>query len=149
MWCDTFDADLLKVVPGAAEALGDAGALRLTTYSRLTGGKINHPSAWNTYDGLTAFFWTSEAHRLDGSYQTDDGEAECTLLEAVRDEWVHSCVISIDGRVIWRPPSGLMDRLMYDLRDWTPLTDQVREESREHVRASLRAAAERLRHVSG
>ncbi len=148
MWCDDFDADLLRAVPGAAEALGDAGALRLATYSRLTGGKINCPSAWNTYDGLTAFFWTKDEHRPDEFWRTDAPEAACTLLEAVRDEWVHGCLITVDGRIIWRPPSGLMDRLMYDLRGWTPMTDAVREESREHVRASLRAAAERLRDLT-
>jgi hypothetical protein len=145
MWCDDFDADLLKVVPGAAEALGDAGALRLTTYSWLTDGKINCPVGWNTYDGLMAFFWTAEEHRPDRSWLTDAPEAECTLLEAVRDEWVHGCLISIDHQVIWRPPNGLMTRLMYDLRGWTPMTDTAREECREHVRASLRAAAARLR----
>jgi hypothetical protein len=144
MWCDSFDADLLKVIPGAAEALGDAASLRLTTYSRLTGGKINHPSCWNTHNGLMAFFWTADGHRPDESWWTDAPEAECTLLEAVRDEWVHGCIISIDGRVTWRPLSGLMSRLMEDLRGCTPMTDKVREGCRENVRASLRATAVRL-----
>ena len=46
LWCDTFDADLLKVVPGAEEALGDTAAIELLTYSNPTNGKINCPAAW-------------------------------------------------------------------------------------------------------
>jgi len=147
MWCDTFDADLLAVVPGAAEALGPAGGLRLMTYSRLTNGRINHPSCWSTYEGFAAFFWTAEEHRPDASWSTDAPVAECTFLEAVRDEWVHSCAIVVNGRVVWRPPVRLMQKLMYDLRGWTPLADEERERIRGDVRCSLTSAARRLARV--
>lgn len=144
MWCDSFDADLLKVVPGAAEALGDLASLRLTTYSNLAGGRINHPSCWNMAVGTCAWFWTREDGKPDPSYWTDAPEAECTLLEAVRDEWVHGCIIVVDHAIAWRPPNQLMTRLMYDLRGWTIMTDEAREKCRENVRASLRAVAGRL-----
>ena len=145
MWCDSFDADLLKVVPGAVECLGDAAAMELTTYSWPTSGKINCPSCWNTYEGLAAFFWTSEEGKPDPSFVTDSPEMPCTLLEAVRDEFVHGALLVIDHETVWRPPFALMTMLMYDLRGWgRPLADARREEAREHVRASLRAAAERL-----
>jgi hypothetical protein len=149
MWCDTFDADLLAVVPGAAEALGDTAGIHLWTYSRPTGGKINCPSAWNTYDGLVAFFWTADEHRPDASYCTDAPVAECTFLEAVRDEWVHSCAVSVNGVIVWRPPVGLMDRLMYDLRGWTVMADALREDTRQNVLRSLEGAAKRLRELLG
>jgi len=71
MWCDTFDADLLAVVPGAAEALGPAAEVRLLTYSRLTNGRINHPSCWSTDEGFAAFFWTGARYRPPAGYVTD------------------------------------------------------------------------------
>jgi hypothetical protein len=145
MWCDTFDADLLAVVPGVTEALGDAAGVRLETFSRMTDGKINCPSAWNDDDGLVSFFWTAPEFRPPASYVTDDPVAGCTFLEAVRDEWVHSCAISVNGRVVWSPPSGLMQHLMYDLRGVAVLAGDAREVAREHVRRSLKQAAVRLR----
>jgi len=144
MWCDDFDADLLAVVPGAAQALGETAGIRLETFSPLTGGKINGPSAWHTHQGLLAFFWTDPAFRPPVGYVTDDPAAECTFLEAVRDEWVHSSVVSVNDRIVWRPPVRLMERLMYDLRGWTVLTGREREATQEHVRRSLTAAASAL-----
>jgi len=150
MWCDTFDADLLAVVPGAADALGPAGEVRLLTWSRLTDGKINCPSCWNCPQGLAAFFWTGEEHQPDESYWwTDDPVAECTFLEAVRDEWVHSCAVAVNDHIVWRPPVRLMEKLMYDLRGWTVLADDERERIRGDVRRSLRSAARRLERVPG
>jgi len=141
MWCDDFDTDLLKVVPGAVQALGGTASIRLETFSSLTGGKINCPSAWNTHQGSLAFFWTDPAFRPPMGYVTDDPAAECTFLEAVRDEWVHSSVVSVNDRIVWRPPVRLMERLMYDLRGWTVLTGREREGIRQAVRRSLTSAA--------
>lgn len=146
MWCDTFDADLLAVVPGALDALGDTAGVRLLTYSTLTGGKINHPATWN---GPGALFWTSPDHQPDAFWATSKPVAECTFAEAVRDEWVHSCTININGTAIWEPPARLMERLMYDLRGWRPLDDTEREHIRGNVRASLTAAAARLTALLG
>lgn len=144
MWCDTFDADLPKVVPGAIEALGDAASIQLRTYSTLTDGKINCPSAWNTYDGLAAFFWTCDEGRPDASYVTDNPVAGCTFLEAVRDEWVHGCLVVVDHLIVWRPRPRWQLRLMNDLRGHVALGDAEREKIRQSVRDSLRTAAGRL-----
>lgn len=146
MWCDSFDADLLKVIPAAAEALGDTAGVQLRTYSRTTDGKINLPSCWHTDAGLAAFFWTHPDGRPPEGYVTDKPEVGCTFLEAVRDEWVHGQVVVVNRQLVWRPPEALMMRLMYDLRGWgSPLTDAVRAETRGHVLASLDQAARRLR----
>lgn len=142
MWCDDFDADLPKVVPGAMRALGGSADVPLLTYSRVTGGRINCPAAWNTYDGLTSFFWTDEARRPDDAWYTQDPVSECTFAEAVRDEWVHSCVVAVNGRVVWRPPVRAMERLMFDLRGWSPLEPGERSRIRAGVlRGLVRAAA--------
>jgi hypothetical protein len=148
MWCADFDADLLKVVPGAAEALGPAGSIQLQTFSRLTDGAINCPSAWNTDHGLASFFWTAPEFRPAACFVTGDPVSDCTFLEVVRDEWVHSCVVCVNGVVVWRPPARLMERLMYGLRGWTPLEDAEREAIRSDVLRSLRRAAERLAAVT-
>lgn len=144
MWCDDFDADLLAVVPGAAEALGPAGDTPMWTYSRPTDGKINCPAAWNTDDGYTALFWTAPEHQPGPFYATRDPVVACTFLEAVRDEWVHSCAVAVNYHVTWRPPVRLMERLMFDLRGWTALEPGEREDIQERVRRSLRRAAGRL-----
>ena len=149
MWCDDFDADLPRVVPGALETLGDLADLPLTTYSRTTGGKINCPSCWSTYDGFVSFFWTAPEHRPDSYYATSDPETACTFGEAVRDEWVHSTTVNIDGHQIWTPPARLMEALMSDLRGWTRLTDDRREHIQEQVRRSLAAAVGRLSLIIG
>jgi hypothetical protein len=144
MWCDSFDADLLKVVPGAVEALGDTADVPLLTYSRPTGGKINCPSSWNGYGAL---FWTSPEHQPGPYFWTDAPVTGCSFLEAVRDEWVHTSALVVNERLVWRPPWSLFDRLMYDLRGWTVLNDPEREETRRNVLRSLEAAAGRLRAV--
>lgn len=144
MWCDTFDADLPKVVPGAIEALGEAAKIQLRTYSTLTGGKINCPSAWNTYDGLAAFFWTCDEGRPDASYVTDSPVAGCTFLEAVRDEWVHGALVVVDHLIVWRPRPRWQLKLMDDLRGHVVLEDAEREEIRQSVRDSLWTAAAKM-----
>lgn len=142
MWCDGFDADLLKVVPGAMEALGDAARVPLLTYSRPTGGKINCPSSWN---GTGALFWTSPEYQPGPGFWTDDPVTGCTFGEAVRDEWVHDSAIIVNGHFVWHSPGDLMMKLMFDLRGWGDrLTDARRGEIRSHVLRSLEAAAGRL-----
>jgi hypothetical protein len=145
MWCDDFDADLLRVVPGAAEVLGTAAGIRLTTRAYVTDGTINHPLCWHTDQGIAAFFWTCDAGRSPAGYVTNDREIGCTFLEAVRDEWVHDCLIVVDRRLIWRPrPNRWMMPLMYDVRGWKVLDDSAREQIRQSVCDSLRTAAAKL-----
>lgn len=148
MWCDSFDADLLKVVPGAAVALGDTEGLELSTYSNPTDGKINCPSEWSTEDGFTAFFWTNPDRKPPQVYYTTAPVTGCTFLEAVRDEWVHHAILNVNGTEIWRPPVRLFERLMYDVRGWTALGEGTRGDIRTEVIAGLTAAADRLRRAA-
>jgi hypothetical protein len=152
MWCDTFDADLLAVVPAATEALGDAAGLELLTHGHATDGKLNHPSVWNGDGGMLAFFWTPGCEHLGRpgrlGYWTDEPVIGCTFTEAVRDAWSHTYVIVINNVPCWNPPWRPFERLMYDVRGWTVLPDSAREEIRESVCRSLRAAAERAHRAS-
>ena len=148
MWCDTFDGDLPKLVPGAAEALGDAAGVQLTTYSELTAdGVINHPSVWNTHVGLAAFFWTSPEGHPGGTWSTGAPEASCTFWEAVRDEWVHSAAVIVDRSVVWRPPVRVFTRLLADARRQKVLPEAERERDRALVLRGLAVAAATLRDV--
>lgn len=148
LWCEDFDADLPKVVPNSRSAIGAAGLVELVTYATPTNGRINCPSAWHTDHGLTAFFATDGyGGAAPPGFWTDAPSVGCTFWEAVRDEWIHDATIVVNGRWIWTPPGDLMMRLMYDLRGWTPLDDLKRAEIQRHVRASLTAAADRLRAV--
>ncbi len=149
LWCEDFDADLPKVVPGALDAIGDTAEVELLTYCSPTNGKINCPASWHTNDGLAAFFTTPGFGSIaPPGYVGGKEEVTCTFWEAVRDEWVHSSIILLNWQhTIWKPPDALMMALMYDLRGWTALSDEGREETQENVRRSLAAAADRLRTV--
>jgi hypothetical protein len=148
LWCDDFDTDLPKVVPGALEALGDTADVALVTRCKPTNGRINCPSAWWTDHGLTAFFATDGyGGAAPAGYVTGDPLVGCSFAEAVRDEWIHDAAIVVNGHLIWKPPVGLMMRMLYDVRGWTTLDGPTREETQEHVRRSLRACAARLREV--
>ena len=149
MWCDDFDADLLKVVPGALEVLGRTADVSLSCYSSLTNGKINCPAAWNSHDGLRAMFWTTPEHHPDAYFYTTFPVAECTFAEAVRDEWVHGAVIVVNGDVIWRPRQSQMSKLMYDVRGWLALTDDKREQIQTDVMIQLAGASVRLGRMLG
>lgn len=148
LWCHDFDADLPKVVPSALEALDAMAEVELRTYAAPTNGKINCPCAWHTDMGLTAFFATPNRSIVPAGYVGGREVVACTFWEAVRDEWIHDSVIVVNRRFVWKPPSELMMRLMFDLRGWgEPLSDEQRDEDQEHVRRSLVAAAGRLEAV--
>jgi hypothetical protein len=148
LWCDDFDADLPKVVPGALDALGDTAEVELLTYCSPTNGKINCPAAWWTDGGLAAFFTTPGFGSIaPPGYVGGKEIVPCTFWEAVRDEWCHDSIILLNWRhAIWKPPTALMMQLMFDLRGWgEPLTGDQRDNVQENVRRSLVAAADRLR----
>lgn len=151
LWCADFDSDLLRVVPGAAEALGDTATRRLWTRCRPTNGKINSPAAWNYQDGLVSFFTADEDRDpVPSGYVTLGTEiTECTLLEAIRDEWIHGVDVVVDGHLIWQARQLDQLDLMYDVRRWTVLSDEAREGIRENVRLSISAAAQDFRALFG
>jgi hypothetical protein len=148
LWCEDFDADLPKVVPDALDLLAPVTNVVLRTHSTPTNGRINCPSSWWTDFGLTAFFATPGwGDPAPAGYWTNEPVVECSVEDIIRDEWIHGSVVVVNGRFVWRPPNQLMEWLMFDLRGWTPLESERRAEIQEHVRASLRAAVERLRFV--
>lgn len=145
MWCDSFDGDLLKLVPGAVEVLGETARVQLTTYcDRITDGAIDHPSVWNTHVGLAAFFWTAPEGRPGATWSTSAPEVACTFGEAVRDMWVHSGAIVVNRQVVWRPPVRVFTRLLADARGQKVLPDADRERDRALVLRGLEVAAETL-----
>jgi hypothetical protein len=146
LWCDDFDADLAKLVPGARDVLGPMADVELRTHSKPTNGKINCPSAWWTDRGLTAFFATRGGPAPAG-YVTDDPIVSCTFWEAVRDEWCHDAAIVVDGRFVWKSPGHLMVALMYDVRGWHTLTTEAKAEAITGVWKSLGKARARLQAV--
>src|SRR4029077_20351124 len=56
LWCETFDLDLPKVIPGALVALGDTADQVLFTHAAVTNGRINLPAAWNENEGMASYF---------------------------------------------------------------------------------------------
>lgn len=150
LWCEGFDADLLAVVPGALDELGDTADVKLWTYSTPTNGKINCPASWWTDAGLASFFSTTDRSPIPASFRTSDPLVDCTFLEAIRDEWVHQSLILVNGVLVWRPPARAMEQLMYDVRGWhrVKLTDDERDEIRDEVLTSLADAVFRLRSVT-
>ncbi|HSX23180.1 MAG TPA: hypothetical protein VLE97_10455 [Gaiellaceae bacterium] len=149
LWCDDFDADLPKVVPGALEALGVMADVEMRTYCYPTNGRINCPAAWHTNLGLTAYFSTPDFGQPQpfGYVTAKQDLVPCTFWEVVRDEWIHDAVVVVNRQWVWSPPVKLMMDLMYDLRGWTALDDLSRAAIRRHVLDSLAAAADRLRAV--
>lgn len=137
-WADDFDLDLLKVFPDLPEILGNTIDLPVWTVGHpdSRNGRLNHPSTWNdggaliwiekpelTYDDHG---WTSiDAH------STNEPVIECTWLEILRDQWVHSFGIrllsQLDGvshgiaLMLAPPPSLHFSTIMSHRRNWTTL----------------------------
>lgn len=118
MWCDDFDCDLPKVVPGAREAIGDAAGIQLCTHGKTTHGRLNHPDVWNSYEGMVAFFGFRTPAKPP-SYVTVAPIVRCTFWEAVRDWWGHDFRMLVEGEEIlpygnWR----WLEPIMWSTRGW-------------------------------
>ncbi len=129
MWCDDFDADLLRCVPGIEELFEPVAHLTLWTLCQPWGGKINSPAFWN---GLGCLFWLQDEEpeyerrangwlRLENGCSTDDPFVSCTPLEMARDLWCHAypTTIMAPGKTIKLHADrlqGAMMGLMYHLR---------------------------------
>ncbi|HWP53619.1 MAG TPA: hypothetical protein VN476_05755 [Pyrinomonadaceae bacterium] len=129
-WSDDFDMDLLKVFPNTLELLGDTADEKVWTVGHDSFGRLNHPVVWNTHG---AYVWLDKPNlRRDkhgwfniDSCVSDDPEIECTWLELLRDQWVHSfAFILLPVRVQFPSPSYRdFERIMYDLRGWHKYED--------------------------
>ena len=171
MWCDDFDGDVYKLVPGSAEILAPAGRVKLITHGSLTGGVLNHPSTWNSYDGLTAFFVLDRGQDVEAAnaqrdacraarpqrewtppfapegYWTDSAAVRCTGEQALRDWWVHGFNMVVAGRCVTPSRETLwfhFERLLYDARQVRRCTSAALKESREWARNNLAITVKNL-----
>lgn len=145
MWCDDFDMDLPKVIPGAREAVGELGDILLWTSGRPdANGVLNHPSVWNHDDGMIAFFGFREVNKPEG--YVGDGYVRCTVWEALRDAWSHHYIMLVERRAIWDTGALWKDfeHIMWCERGWGDLTPRQADDARSQVLSSLRQAVERL-----
>lgn len=121
MWCDSFDMDLPRVIPGVTPLLDRARQVRLWTYGGLTLGKLNCPSAWNNHCGtLDMFFGTHSYGFKPPRYQTSQGLFRVSGDEMIRDLWSHSGRVFVDRRFFYDFDTLRPDRqtIMSDLRGW-------------------------------
>lgn len=150
MWCDDFDMDLPKVIPGAREIFGELGDVVLWTHSKTTHGTINHPSAWNGPDGGAISFFGFNTPSKPAHYWTDAPAVQCTVWEAFRDLWSHSLVMILEGQAVWDAYalSHNFDTIMASVRGWgapNHLTPARRKRIAQlRTRMSLRVAAARI-----
>ncbi|MGO8093174.1 hypothetical protein [Rhizobium leguminosarum] len=149
MWCDDFDMDLLKVIDGVEELLGDVAGLTLWTHGQPYKGTINSPAMWNDDLGLVCFFGFANPAKPD-FYATSAPAIKCTALEAFRDLWSHGSVMLVEGAPVWNSQDLWPDfeKIMWSTRgwggEWSPSRNQVRL-AQLRVRQSLRGAATALR----
>jgi hypothetical protein len=145
MWCDDFDMDLPKVIPGARNILGSLADTTVWTYGHLTDGKLNHPTVWNDAIGMVAYFGFRNPCKPEGCW-TRDPLVRCTLWEAFRDLWVHGCVMVLEGRPVLDTHAlwPQFQELMGDLRGWRTLSPSARSWQRRVVRRALVDAVGRI-----
>lgn len=151
-WSDDFDMDLLKVIPGVEELLGESASLSLYTHGHTTFGRLNHPSVWNDYRGPVAFFGlhrnatTGLLGVKPPGYWTDEPIVECTFLEALRDCWPHTYRLVVEGAEVFDSfrLCPAFEVLMFHIRGWKTVQEQSVERIQERVRRELTLARDRL-----
>jgi hypothetical protein len=102
MWYDQFDCDLYRVVPEARAIIAPIADIKLRTWGHPDpDGKLNSPAMWNGNDGLETFFGLHLSEFKPQEYICGENIIECTAEEAIRDLWVHSCIMYVDGERVW------------------------------------------------
>ena len=152
-WSDNFDMDLLKIFPEAPTALGPIAERTIYTVGGITHGRLNHPSVWNTDLGLAAFFGVTAGGFLPAGFVTGrpDKVVECTVLEAIRDCWVHTYAIVLKGRVAF-DTNGMrqvFDRVMYHRRGWLQASEDQATAAVDEVVDAVVTAGERFAEILG
>ena len=153
LWCENFDLDLPKVIPGALVALGDTADQVLFTHAAVTNGRINLPAAWNENDGMASYFGFKSPANPPGHY-TERPVVECTFWEALRDLWIHQHLLMVEGVLVWNATFNssvgqAFEVLMYKMRNWRPVPDGDVEKNQTIVRESLREASRLMRSLRG
>src|SRR5262245_33468635 len=153
---EDWDGDLLKVVPEAEGIIAPVADVNLITHgSADEQGRLRHPSTWNGYDGSLAYFDLDSAFAVSKpeEFWTDQPIVRCSLLEAFCDAWTHHYILFIRGEPVWNAfeLSRLMMNLLMDARlraggqaSKFHMTDEARQEARNKVADSLRAAVSRV-----
>lgn len=140
MWCDDFDIDLYRAVPGAREVLAPVADVVLYTHGHVTDGKLNHPSCWNHNLGTVAFFGFNDPAKPPEFYVGNAPVVRCTFEEAVRDLWVHALVMIVEGVVVWDSSQAVQrrfDLLMGHMRGWRQLGAREVERAQLDVMESI------------
>lgn len=150
-WSDDWEGDLLKLVPGVREALGDAEGVTLYTYDgSLTHGRINLPCVWNTDHGLTAYFGVRRGYAFKPPHAfTTEACVECTWLEVLRDVWSHDYCVVVDGRVVLAADAfyAVFYPMLEEARGWKKLDDDARQKLQRAALALIQAATDAFRRV--
>jgi hypothetical protein len=153
---EDWDGDLLKLIPEAAKIIAPVADVKLITHgSADEEGRLRHPSTWNGHDGSLAYFDFDAAFAVSKpqEFHTDQPIVRCSLLEAFCDAWMHHYILFIRGEPVWNTfeLSRLMLNLVMDARirahnQDSPfhLSDEARQEARNKIAESLRAAVGRV-----
>lgn len=149
MWCDNFDMDLPKVIPGALEALGDLANVELVTTGSITDGKLNHPCCWNGDTSILTFFGFKNSARPSGYVAGGmSKEVRCTFWEAIRDAWPHHYLIQVERAFIWDTMALTTDfeAIMFHIRGWRTMRQAGLANAQRRVLDSLKDGVDRFRH---
>lgn len=162
---DGFDMDLLTLFPDLREQplAQEAESTPVWTLGsgRADQAVLAHPATWHSYEGLVAHYWSREPLlerdaqgwvRLPNACVTDDPLWQVTLLAALRDQWVHTIHLTLDGQRWSQYPdyNGVFERLMghrrgYHVRDASEIRaaeQRVREWLRTAIRRGLQIRKE-------
>lgn len=138
-WSDDFDMDLLRVLPEVERWCAKA-ARPLYVHGGTTKGRLNSPTAWNHDLGFACFFFLNPAcPEKPEHFWTDSQIVECTLLEVLRDLWVHGCYAFLGALPFWDSQAlkDHFDALMYHGRGWKPLPEKEVRAHLDAVRISI------------
>ena len=149
---DGWDFDLLRAVPGSAEALGEEGDRQLHVYAGERDGRPTSLASWHDGDAFASFASLDAGHPpAPPSYVTRDRVVPVSFEELWRLAWSGGQDVWCFGRALVPGGSFLAGHMtvMYVIRGWPGhgLRDAVRVE-RSALRA-MRSSARLLRWLSG
>lgn len=152
-WTDGLDVELLDVVPGVEEALGDDADVRLYTHCNSpTHGRLNHPVTQNCDGGFVAYVGVSPALVSVPGWVGRARIIECTFAELWRDVWWHDCGVVLQcglggrGFKLLRPGHvhRQFDALMWHVRGWRTLAPRELWWARSSTLRAIRTSRRKL-----
>lgn len=145
-YSESFDFDLLKLVPQAEEILRPIAEIELVTVGYLSDAhEFAGASVWNGDRGFIAVFGFADSPSFQWkpeAYEPGYPLVYCTALEMFCDAWAKGYTAYVNRAKIWSgyKYSGALQRLMYQARGYAPLSNQVAEELRNTIANSLKRA---------